>query len=566
MEDVQRIHAAQCKKSDPTRLQLSVDGVQESKSSTVTTDVYSVSFPDCQKVYPIRLIRPTNRFKYDEQEQILQVLTDLKHCKCRILDVILDNPKRASIRCALMHNSTYACEYCESKAVLVQDALISLEQKKIKKKFNLRKKNLNNTIEFLKESPGSTQGKKKDEEKIKELTVILENLKEEEERELKSVGKRGQLAWPFSTMNGTLRTTDLIKYTVNKIASTNGTLDKHEKKGFKGTSHFLDLPNFHFINNIPAEYLHLTCLGVVKRMLELTFQTGENRVKTSTRKLSDTSQFNKLMKTVKFLREFSRRCRNLDLSVIKGQEYRNIILFFWPFVIECIDDEYPKEKIIWLNLVYAIRACVLPEIEFNLIDSGKIKNACKKFYSLYEKSFGEKNCTYSIHVLPSHLLRIRGDKPLTARSAFIYENFYSEMKNLFEPGTNSPLKQILQNTMLKRTLETHYCTKPITYCPVKVPNTGLENNSMIYTLNENNQHVFYNIIEMNGDTFHCAEQGKFVHDCPLTPEIDWSSVGVYKIGPSSMKTKEIVKDQINGKVIKVGTFLITCPINVLNEQ
>ena len=450
--------------------------------------------------------------------------------------------------------------------MLVKDATVTSQEVAIRKKFELRRQNLQNTIEFLEESPGTTKSKERDSQKIKELKEILAKMNEELQNELKSVSKRRQLAWPFSTMTGLLRTNDLIRYTVNKIAR-NEELDKHEKKGFKGVSHFLSIPNFNFINSISAEYMHSVCLGVGRRLIELTFDVGELRTKTSKRRLSEAKQLNALMKTVQVVREFSRRCRNLDLGIIKAQEYRNYILFFFILIIKCIDDTYPKEKMVWLFLAYIIRACVLPNTEFDCIDVNDIKRASSKFYSLFEKCFGEKNCSYSIHIVPSHILRIRGSNPLTARSAFKYENFYSEMKNLFQPGTTAPLKQILQNTMMKRTLEKHYCSKPIQYDCVKVPNVGKENNSMVYIFNEEKKYEFYNIIKINeNNTYECTEQGKFEYNSDLTPEINWSSVGVFRQGPRGTDIKVLKKSELHGKVIKVDNCLITCPLNVLKEQ
>lgn len=527
-----------------------------------------MTFNECNKVYPLRIIRPNNKYKYDEQLHIKEVLNDINKNSCYLYACVLDKPKRSTAKLTLGHSSSFACEYCEGQAIQTNDAASIMEIDKIKKKYSLRRQNIQNTIDFLKESPGSVKSKEKDNEKITDLMKVLDQLKSEEEKNIKNMEKRKHLAWPFSTMNATLRTNDLIRYTVNKIERTDGDLDKSEKKGIKGRSHFLQQPNFNFIDQIPAEYMHLGCLGVVKRLLQLTFDTGETRIKTSKRKLSETTHFNNAMKKIKSFREFSRRCRNLDLSVIKAQEYRNIILFFFNIVIDCIETAYPKEKIIWLCLAFMLRACILPNKEFECIELINIKNVCKKFYYLFDKCFGPNNCSYSVHVLASHLLRIRGDNPLTHRSAFVFESFYSEMKNLFRPGTVSPLKQILTNTVMKRSLEHHTCSKPIRYDIKKLPNTGMENNSMIYIFDrENEKHFFYNIIEiLENDSFLCTEQGKFVYENELTPEINWSSVGVYKVGPGNLNTHTINKKDIDGKVLKVENLLITCPINVLEEQ
>lgn len=564
MEDIKRIHSQKCPTSTCNTIQISMDGIQESKSSPVTTDVFSVTFTDCMKVYPIRFIRPKNKFRYDEQEQISDVIDDINANNCEIKEAILDNPKRAIFRCALSHSSTYACEYCEAAAVLIDST--ASEQALIVKKYELKRKNIQANIEFLKNSPGSVKSKEKDEEKIETLKQNLIIMKIEEENELKIIQKKKQLAWPFSTMNGTLRTVDLIKYVVNRITNPNVTLDKHEKKGFKGKSKLLYQPRFHFINCIPCEYMHSGCLGVIKRLVECTFNVGENRSRLTKRKLSEVSVFNAAIKKIKMPRESSRRCRNLDIGVYKAQEYRNLSLFFFPLVLDCIPEKYEKEKMLWLYLTFALRACVIPNEEFDNIELNDIKNACKKFYSLFEKVYGPKNCTYSVHVIASHLLRIRGKNPLTATSAFVYESYYAELKNLFKPGTQNPLKQALENTLIKRRLEKHCCKKPIKYNCVN--DKGLENNSMIYIYNDRNEHEIFNIIKVNDDnkSYLCTKQGRYPFNCPLTSEINWNTVGVYEMGPSSAMEVEILRKNICGKVIKVKNLLLTCPENVLREQ
>ena len=567
IQEIKRIHAFSCKNADCDNLQLSLDGIQESKSSAVTIDAFTITFGTCHKVYPVRFIRPHNKYKYDEQDQIKQVLEDIKLSNCTVTDVILDKPKRSTMKCILGHMATYPCEYCEACAVQIEGISSVAEKIAIKKKYEIRIQNLINTIDFIRESPGSSLAKERDNIKVKELNDFLKKLQKEEQEELRVHSKKRHLCLPSSTMTSTLRTTDLTKYMVSKILRSPVPLDKHETKGIKGQSHLLYLENFRYIDSVPAEYMHTGCLGVVKRLVELTFNVGEKRETHSTRKLSDPELFNEAIKNIQVVREFSRRCRNLDLGVIKAQEYRNYVLFMFPIVIECIEDNYPKEKQIWYYTSFIIRACIIPNDEFDQIKKEDIKKICKKCYTLYEKVHGEKNCTYSFHVILSHILRIRGENPLTSRSAFKYESFYSEMKHLFHPGSSNTLKQILQNTLMKRTFETHYCSKPIKYTEQNNNKKGLENNSLIYIFDKNKQYKFYNIIEINTDgSFQCSEQGRFQYQCPLTPDINWSNVGVFKKGPSSSTLTKIKQCDIHGKFLKINDLLITCPINVLTEQ
>lgn len=140
---------------------------------------------------------------------------------------------------------------------------------------------------------------------------------------------KSQLTWPPQTMNGRPRTITAIHRIVNSIEEDDGELTSDYVKGIKGRSVFLDQPNFDYILDIPTEYLHLVCLGIVKRMLELTYKIGKKRPRVTKRKRSNPQLFNDLISCVQVVREFSRRVRNLDTSVLKAQEYRNILLFFF---------------------------------------------------------------------------------------------------------------------------------------------------------------------------------------------------------------------------------------------
>ena len=177
----------------------------------------------------------------------------------------------------------------------------------------------------------------------------------------------------------------------------------------------------------------------------------------------------------------------------------------------------------------------------------------------------KKNCSYSIHLIASHLTQIRGTEPLPFKSAFKFENFYGEMRNHFQPGTTAPLKQVFQNILMKRILDYHCCEKTIFYsCKPEEECRKKEANHMIYTMN-NNKHEFYNILEIYKDFFICEKQGKFLFRSTLT-SFAWSQVGVYKVGPTSNTRTKIMKNLVCGKVLKVRNFLITCPLNILHEK
>ena len=454
----------------------------------------------CRNVYPIRIVRPIDNFKYNEQEAIENVVLDINESDISIDTATLDNPKRSKIKNAKSACARFGCEYCECPAVNYID----------------------NTM------------------------------------------TKSKLTWPPQTMNGRPRTITGIRRIVQSIEEAEEELSDNYTKGIKGKSVFLNQPNFDMILDVPTEYMHLVCIGNVKRMIEFTYKIGKNRTRNTNRKRCDPKSFNDLICSVQVLDDFSRRVRNLDTATLKAQEYRNIILFFFPIVLKNIGESEKKECELWLTLVFMIRSCVIPNEEFDNVKRQTIFDACELFYNLFFELYGQKHCIYSVHVVGSHLLKMRGDVPLTERSAFQFESFYSEMKNLFKSGTNAPLKQILRNTIMKRTLEYHTCKKTIKYC-VPSKNAPMENNSLIYTY-ENEIYNLYTITEIDGDDFVCKKQGKFQYKPSVLPNYDWKSIGIFRKGPIGDKSFRILRSEVKGKVINVLDILITCPENVLHEK
>ena len=559
------------------RVQLSYDGVQESKSSAISLDMYTVKFNCCRNIYPLLCIKPYNRYKFNEQFYLKSVVTELNENNITIEDAICDNPKRSVLRSALSHSSLYACEYCESSAESYINEEIAHSVQATHLKIENQIKKIDEEIEYLRTSPGSTHRKQMDEDQINLLHEFKNELVTKSKMERNKI-KIKHLVWPVNTVNGQARTMNAI-IDISRAITTGRNSDeeseeltREERKGIVGPSVFLHQPNFNMINNIPAEYMHLACLGIVRRLLELTFSVGEKRDRRIKRKLGPPSLYNKLIANARVPHEFSRRGRHLDLSVMKAQEMRNIALFFFPLILQCFKYESNEsEHHIWLLLGFILRACVIPDDEFMLIDSAFITQCTHRFYTLFQNVYGKTNCSYSVHVFCSHLLQIRGNVPLTFRSAFPFESFYGEMKNSFCPGTQSTLKQILRNVIMKRCVETHVCEKSIHFKPDRKPKNGQkpkltkECNDLVYTF-QSPLYNFFKIMSINDDDdFVCSRIGKYQANFPL-PEIDWSTVGVFRLGPISCDTVILHRNALSGKLIKIGKYVMTCPMNILREK
>ena len=174
------------------------------------------------------------------------------------------------------------------------------------------------------------QDSQNESEELINLRQLLADTKENREKEIRKAGRK-QLTWPASTMEGELRTIDNILAITNEIEENPQILKTSPDfcKGIKGRSLLLNQPFFNLIKDSPSEYMHIVCLGIVKRMVELCFKVGETRTRNTKRPLSDPKLFNELIKAIQVVREFSRRCRNLDFGVMKAAEFRNLLIFFF---------------------------------------------------------------------------------------------------------------------------------------------------------------------------------------------------------------------------------------------
>ena len=548
--DVIALHELKCHSAHENQLQLSCDSVSESKSTNISLDVYSTCFKNCKNIYPHKIVRPLGKYKLNSRKHLSDVLKDITDNNFRISQYVGDNPKRSDAKEVCNHASWFPCEYCFAKGVKV----VITANAKAKKSLEDQLKIIDTKIRQSEREPQSDEN----DDNRQNLLALQQNVK----KSISKLQKKSNILWPSSTLNSTHRSRNSVLEIIQKIENGEN-LTHDEAKGIKGRSLLLGLPDFNYIYDVPAEYLHSGCLGVTKRLVELTFNVGSGvkRIRVTKRKLSPTSKFNELMREVKVFKELSRRARNLDFAVFKGQEFRNIGLFFFPLVIECIE-EGEKERNLWLYLAYMLRSSVIPSEEFSPINLQVIEECCHAFYKLFEKLFGVHNCTYNLHVFCGHLTEIRTHGPLTETSAFKFEAFYGELRKAFVPGTISPTKQIMQNVYLKRSLSHHSCVNSMFLSNY---DTSMECNKLVYTYTRNKYNL-YEISDIGDNMVTCYEVGKYDVHFDETPNLDWSQVGFFKKGALSAVPKQLNVNEISGKVLNVGKYLLTCPNNVLNEK
>lgn len=95
---------------------MSIDGVNETKSSNRSLEIVSVMFDKCREVYPCLIFRPESNQKKDmkaEIEAYISIFLDkLAQEDLKLLKVVLDAPERASLRKQKLYGGYFSCDIC----------------------------------------------------------------------------------------------------------------------------------------------------------------------------------------------------------------------------------------------------------------------------------------------------------------------------------------------------------------------------------------------------------------------------------------------------------------------
>lgn len=111
-------------------------------------------------------------------------------------------------------------------------------------------------------------------------------------------------------------------------------------------------------------------------------------------------------------------------------------------------------------------------------------------------------------------------------------------------------------------MATHCCEETIY---LSNSDTVLENNSLIY-IYKNNSYEIYKIKNVIADAVLCHPVGSFPVIFPEIPELNCSSIGIFKQGGIMDDIVSIKREKIAGKVICVSDYFVTCPNNILREK
>lgn len=239
----------------------------------------------------------------------------------------------------------------------------------------------------------------------------------------------------FSEINCELRTNDSFR---------NQTCEDHHLIN-EPCSELLRLP-IDIVKQVPLDYQHLICLGVVRKLLNLWVKG-----KASYYKLSS-AQITELTKSIVRLKpyvssDFNRKPRGLThLSNWKATEYRTFLLYIGPTALRGILQEPYYNHFICLHV--AVTALCSPSLHAAQLEyAGAL---LRYFVETFPMLYGLENVSYNVH----NLIHLCSDSAnfgvLDNFSTFRFENYLGKLKRLIVSG-NRPLQQIY-NRIVETTL------------------------------------------------------------------------------------------------------------------
>ncbi|XP_048010162.1 uncharacterized protein si:dkey-242h9.3 isoform X1 [Megalobrama amblycephala] len=190
----------------------------------------------------------------------------------------------------------------------------------------------------------------------------------------------------------------------------------------------------------PYDYMHLVCLGVMRRLLDLWISTiGPLHCRISSSQASIVSD--RLLALRNYIpSEFARRPRVLaERCRWKATELRQFLLYTGPVVLRGILQPQIYDNFMLLSVGVYILAS--PQYCMELNDFAK--TLLVSFVEHFGQLYGEEFLVYNIHGLV-HLsddVKVHGNLDLI--SAFPFENFLGKLKKLVR-GPLNPLTQVIR--------------------------------------------------------------------------------------------------------------------------
>lgn len=205
-----------------------------------------------------------------------------------------------------------------------------------------------------------------------------------------------------------------------------------------GVSILENIPNLGMITNFPLEYMHLICLGVVKKLLLNIWLQGKPSHKLSNECITKISDLLLSLKSYVPI-EFVRKTRSLDeVKRWKATEFRFFLLYSGPLVLQNVISS--NKYLHFLTLHIAIR--ILTSTYLYETYSEFANKLLLYFIDQVKVIYGYEYISHNVHGLAHIVEDTKIFGTLDSFSAFPFKNYLQALKKLVRKP-NQPLSQIV---------------------------------------------------------------------------------------------------------------------------
>lgn len=197
--------------------------------------------------------------------------------------------------------------------------------------------------------------------------------------------------------------------------------------------------NIGLITQVPLDFMHQVCLGVMKKLLVVWVHKGPKSAKLSA--LSITNLSERLLKTTKYIpKEFSRKTRSIKyLKFWKATEFRSFILYLGPVVLNGILPDHLYRHFLVLHV--AIYILCNPELCKQVSNQNYVHDLLKTFLTFVTPYYCKELMIFNFHNLLHLVKDVVNFGPLDNFSAFPFENYMKNIKKMVR-GPNKALQQV----------------------------------------------------------------------------------------------------------------------------
>jgi len=195
-----------------------------------------------------------------------------------------------------------------------------------------------------------------------------------------------------------------------------------------------------FVSQFGFDYMHLACLGVMKRFLlywkgpvgPLSVRLARNSILELSKRIVVLASYSPV--------EFARKLRHIDdILRWKATEFRQFLLYFGPFVLDGILPDYLFQH--FMLLFAGMRILASKQLAHQFCDYAN--ELLVKFVKDTETLYGKEAMVYNVHSLVHLAADVKRLGCLDEFSAFVFENKLGQLKKLVRKP-QQPIQQVLR--------------------------------------------------------------------------------------------------------------------------